>query len=81
MGTQFSVNHGEPATFFVDKIHGTLRYPPPKEIHAVGVVYVGEGVEVDLLAYLDNNFSHVDLTPKYLNRDVARPIHGPVFPL
>lgn len=27
-GAQFSVNNGEPAAFFVDKIHGTLRYPP-----------------------------------------------------
>ena len=62
-GAQLSVNNGEPATFFVDKIHGALRYPPPKEIHAVGVVYVGEGVKVDLLAYLDDNFSHVDFIP------------------
>jgi len=79
-GTQLSVNNGEPAAFFVDKIHGTLRYPPPKEIHAVGVVYIGEGVKVDLLAYLDDNFSHVDLTPKYPNRDVLRPICELVLP-
>ena len=55
--------------------------PPPKEIHAISVLHILEGVEVDLLAYLDDNFSHVDLTPKYPNRDVAHPIHGPVFPL
>ena len=27
-GAQLAVDHGEPAAFFVDKIHGTLRYPP-----------------------------------------------------
>jgi hypothetical protein len=76
-----SVCNGEPTGFVVDKIHGALRYLPPKEIHAIGVLHILEGVEVDLLTYLDDNFSHVDLTPKYPNRGVARPIHGPVFPL
>ena len=78
-GTQLSVNHGEPAAFFVDKIHGTLRYHTPKEIHSVGVVYVSEGVEVDLLAYLDDSFSHVDLTTHYPNLGGQCPIDGPAL--
>ena len=54
-GTQFSINHGEPAAFFVDKIHGTLRYPPPKGFTAVKVVCILEGIKIDLLAYFQNN--------------------------